>query len=438
MSDTTTAAWTFQFNPQYFRREAFNQLSVISWTVKTHKNEIKEGDKVYVWQTGGVGVIATGTIQGVLENRPDDPEQVPFWVHEADAVEAEDRISIRIEQVLETPCSKEKCLENDVLKEMKCIRAVQATIHDLSPEQHQELQALIGSPVTTEIPYTIEDALTDLFLSRDNLEKILKALTNGKNIILQGPPGVGKTYVGKRLAYAAIGAKSDTRVQMIQFHQSYSYEDFIQGYRPSEDKHFTLKNGVFYNFCKTAQANPSQKHVFIIDEINRGNLSKIFGELMMLIERDKRSPEYAIPLTYSEDLFHVPSNVHLLGLMNTADRSLAMVDYALRRRFKFFSLQPEFGQSFTDFLATKGVDTTTVKKLVQKIGDLNKAIGESRDLGDGFQVGHSYFCSTNGYSSGEWDQWLQDIFDTEILPLLQEYWVDDSEELQKHTDKLLG
>jgi 5-methylcytosine-specific restriction protein B len=124
--------------------------------------------------------------------------------------------------------------------------------------------------------------------------------------------------------------------------------------------------------------------------------------------------------------------------MNTADRSLAMVDYALRRRFKFFSLQPEFGQSFTDFLATKGVDTATINKLAQKIGDLNKAIGESRDLGDGFQVGHSYFCSTNGYSSGEWDQWLQDIFDTEILPLLQEYWVDDSEELQKHTDKLLG
>ena len=292
--------------------------------------------------------------------------------------------------------------------------------------------------MTAETPYTIEDALTDLFLSRDNLEKILKALTNGKNIILQGPPGVGKTYVGKRLAYAAIGAKSDTRVQMIQFHQSYSYEDFIQGYRPSEDKHFTLKNGVFYNFCKTARANPGQKHVFIIDEINRGNLSKIFGELMMLIERDKRSAEYAIPLTYSEDLFHVPPNVHLLGLMNTADRSLAMVDYALRRRFKFFSLQPEFGQSFTDFLAAKGVDTATINKLAQKIGDLNKAIGESRDLGDGFQVGHSYFCSTNGCSSGEWDQWLQDIFDTEILPLLQEYWVDDSEELQKHTDKLLG
>ena len=194
-----------------------------------------------------------------------------------------------------------------------------------------------------------------LFLAEAQFDEMLAALKEKKNVVLQGAPGVGKTYVARRLAYALIESNDPQRIEMIQFHQSYSYEDFIQGFRPTPKGHFDLKYGIFHQFCRRAQREEAQgkPYVFIIDEINRGNLSKIFGELMMLIEPDKRGKEHAIPLAYSQDAdekFYIPENLHLIGMMNTADRSLAMVDYALRRRFRFITLRPEFSsEAFREF-----------------------------------------------------------------------------------------
>lgn len=283
--------------------------------------------------------------------------------------------------------------------------------------------------------FTKEMALRELFLSENQFDSMLHALQEKQNIILQGAPGVGKTFVAKRLANVLLGSKDSKRVEMIQFHQSYSYEDFIQGFRPNADGHFELRYGIFHQFCTRAQKDEAEgmPYVFIIDEINRGNLSKIFGELMMLIEPDKRGREFAMPLTYSKDdgeKFYIPKNLYLIGMMNTADRSLAMVDYALRRRFRFITLQPEFSSSaFRRILEENHkVSSALVDKVVLRMNELNHAIeSDTKNLGPGYRIGHSFFCPNGSVTPDE--SWYRRIIDSEIIPLIQEYWFDDDKKV---------
>ena len=239
-----------------------------------------------------------------------------------------------------------------------------------------------------------------------------------------------------------MGTKNEDRVSMIQFHQSYSYEDFIQGFRPNDEGKFDLKNGIFYEFCKSAIEDRENKYVFIIDEINRGNLSKIFGEMLMLIEVDKRGADFSVPLTYGKDQndkFYIPSNVYLIGTMNTADRSLAMVDYALRRRFSFINLKPKFASpKFKEFLTSFDVDGELISKIVGKMTGLNDKIAEdTKNLGAGYQIGHSYFCPNNTEDAYD-ENWYKSVVISEIEPLLTEYWFDDPERVKKHISNLLS
>jgi len=298
--------------------------------------------------------------------------------------------------------------------------------------------------VKNEIEYSKEDFLQDVVFLEKNYNQLVNLIKRKKNIILQGPPGVGKSFIAKKLAYSIMGCKDENRVEFIQFHQSYSYEDFIQGFRPREDG-FYLKNGVFYNFCRKAQVDQNNDYYFIIDEINRGNISKIFGELMMLIEEDKRGKDFAIHLTYAnkdEPKFFIPANVYVIGMMNTADRSLAMIDYALRRRFVFYSVNPLFEEDdlFKNHLISKGLEEELAKKIISCFKTLNQKISVDDSLGDGFKIGHSYFCGqghvNDDYESENDEDWYNSIITYEIAPLLKEYWFDNLEMAQEEIDKL--
>lgn len=277
--------------------------------------------------------------------------------------------------------------------------------------------------------------ISDLFVDEQQFRRILASLALRKNLILQGPPGVGKTFMARRLAWCLQGYKDSSRIQLVQFHQSYSYEDFVQGYRPTEEGGFKLRNGVFYQFCKRAEQEPNKRFVFIIDEINRGNLSRIFGELLMLIESDKRGKGYEVVLANSQDeeRFSVPENVYVLGLMNTADRSLAMVDYALRRRFAFETLNPAFeSRKFREYLLEADVERDLIDLIVERFSDLNSSIREDTDLGPGFQIGHSFFVPEESAD----EEWYATVIETQIAPLLHEYWFDRPDHVNGLIDQL--
>ena len=279
----------------------------------------------------------------------------------------------------------------------------------------------------TSAEYNFADDPDKPFISEEKFDEIVEFLFRKKNIILQGAPGVGKTFLARKVAYQLIGQMKDENIETVQFHQSYSYEDFMQGIRPTTSGEFKVRNGIFYNFCERAKENAEETYVFIIDEINRGNLSKVFGELMMLIESDKRSPRYALKLTYSEEeslKFYVPENVYIIGCMNTADRSIAIVDYALRRRSAFCPIEPELGESFKAFLCSE-LSKEFVNKICDKLNRVNSIIRETSSLGIGLEIGHSYFCQIS--SVDDENEWWKSICKYELFPYLQEICFENEE-----------
>ena len=294
---------------------------------------------------------------------------------------------------------------------------------------------MLDDAKTLETSYPTYDKarfLDSVYMDEDSYDTLVSLVKSKKNIILQGAPGVGKTFAAKRLAYSMMGVKDPNRVMMVQFHQSYSYEDFIMGFRPFENG-FKLKHGVFYEFCKRAEVDSDNDYFFVIDEINRGNLSKIFGELFMLLESDKRG--VALQLLYADEKFSIPENLYIIGMMNTADRSLAMLDYALRRRFAFFNLKPAFeSDGFKSY--QQSLNNDKFNKLIECIKQLNLAIKSDETLGEGFCIGHSYFCDLDKSETYEWEDALSRIVEFELIPLLNEYWFDDVDMVNEWSNNL--
>ena len=354
--------------------------------------------------------------------------------------QANDGNAIYFEKVegLSTPIEYQTLKEAPELEKMEFFVQPNGSLFKLTKGEYDFITDIIREENPVKQPdvvvtkYTKEDFLSKVYMTEERYDVLEALLRNKMNVILQGAPGVGKTFTAKKLAYAMMGEVDDSRIEMVQFHQNYSYEDFIMGYRP-DGADFKLTDGIFYRFCQTAANHPDKEYFFIIDEINRGNMSKIFGELLMLIEKDYRGTKAT--LAYSGMPFSVPENLYIIGMMNTADRSLAMIDYALRRRFSFFEMEPGFNsEGFTNY--QKAFANETFDALIDQIKSLNKEITEDKSLGRGFQIGHSYFCGRE--EAGCTDEWMRSVVEFDILPMLSEYWFDEPTKLQRWEKNLRG
>ena len=375
-------------------------------------NEMKPGDVVFV-KKGTTEIIGRGIVTG-------------DYVYDADGGHYPNIREVRWTHTGQWPLDERLPMKTltDITYNQELVKRIETSFLDSDDSVDIEESTAVFPE------YSAEEFLKSVYMDRDRYDAIVGLLKAKKNIILQGAPGVGKTFVAKRLAYSMMGVKDVSRVKLVQFHQSYSYEDFIEGYRPS-GAGFELVKGAFYSFCKKAAEDEENDYFFIIDEINRGNLSKIFGELFMLIENDKRGNE--LQLLYSRELFSVPANVHIIGMMNTADRSLAMLDYALRRRFAFVELRPAFdSDGFRDYCA--GLGNPRFEALVREVESLNRAIAEDESLGEGFCIGHSYFCNMKHENCT--DAALASIVDYELIPMLKEYWFDEPTKVREWSDRL--
>lgn len=420
--------WWLVASPKYW---TFSDIKVGEQVVYTVKND--KGNKRRI--PANFEQAKTGDIVIGYEANP-----VKCIVALAKVSKASDgeTISFVKTETLSTPVSWFDFKNSPEITDMEFIRNPNGSFFHLTEDEYNFLVDLIRQenpeddnpllPVDAPELYDDKKFLSEVFMSESDLSSLKKLLRHKKNIILQGAPGVGKTFSAKRLAYVMMGVTDDSRVKMVQFHQNYSYEDFIMGYKPTASG-FELREGVFYEFCRKAANDPDRDYYFIIDEINRGNLSKIFGELLMLIENGYRGT--TVQLAYRKEEFAVPENLYLIGMMNTADRSLAMIDYALRRRFSFFTMHP--GLDTAGFKAEiSRYDDTRVEKVVEVIRQLNSTIANDDSLGDGFRIGHSYFCNHDTSTD-----WIENVVRYDICPMLEEYWFDNDDKRQAAVNRLL-
>ncbi len=399
-----------KFKEIYGQEFTYRNIAHATWQFA---NEIKPGDIVFV-KKGVNKIVGRGIVTGDYEYRADSYEDYNHirtvnWTHNGE---------------WEHPGQASMKTLTDITPYTSYVEKLNALfVDDIIDDDEEEIEKVYPA-------YSENEFLEEVYIDADDYNTLTGLIRTKKNVILQGAPGVGKTYTAKRLAYSMMGEKNPDRVALVQFHQSYTYEDFIEGFRPaSAGNGFEIKKGSFYNFCKKAEEDLENEYFFIIDEINRGNLSKIFGELFMLIENDKRG--YSLQLLYSDEKFNVPDNVYIIGMMNTADRSLAMLDYALRRRFAFYTMNPGFSsEGFQNYKTN--LENEKMDKLIACVENLNNIISADDSLGEGFCIGHSYFCNIEKVD----DAILSNIVEYELIPLLKEYWFDEPTKVKDWSNNL--
>ena len=417
--------WWLNANPKIW---SFSDIAVGETQAYTLYNE--NGNKRRIFQN-----FLDAKVGDVVIGYESNPVRQIVAIGRVSAEQDGEKLFFEKVETLSSPIDYAVLKECPELENMEYFRNPQGSLFKLTRSEYEFILDMIReeNPIVTASSsdaYTKDDFLNEVYMTEERYETLVNVLRNKKNIILQGAPGVGKTFAARRLAWSMMGEKDDSRIEFVQFHQNYSYEDFMMGYKPVEDG-FELKYGIFYRFCQKAANQPDKEFFFIIDEINRGNMSKIFGELLMLIEKDYRGTK--MTLAYNGLRFSVPKNLYIIGMMNTADRSLAMIDYALRRRFSFFEIEPGFdSHGFISY--QNGLNSETLDELISKVKELNRKIAADKSLGRGFCIGHSYFCGRDVCT----DEWLHSVVDYDILPMLSEYWFDDENEFQRWKNILQG
>lgn len=417
--------WWLNANPKIW---SFSDIAVGETQAYTLYNE--NGNKRRIFQN-----FLDAKVGDVVIGYESNPVRQIVAIGRVSAEQDGEKLFFEKVETLSSPIDYAVLKECPELENMEYFRNPQGSLFKLTRSEYEFILDMIReeNPIVTASSsdaYTKDDFLNEVYMTEERYETLVNVLRNKKNIILQGAPGVGKTFAARRLAWSMMGEKDDSRIEFVQFHQNYSYEDFMMGYKPVEDG-FELKYGIFYRFCQKAANQPDKEFFFIIDEINRGNMSKIFGELLVLIEKDYRGTK--MTLAYNGLPFSVPKNLYIIGMMNTADRSLAMIDYALRRRFSFFEIEPGFdSQGFISY--QNGLNSETLDELISKVKELNRKIAADKSLGRGFCIGHSYFCGRDVCT----DEWLHSVVDYDILPMLSEYWFDDENEFQRWKNILQG
>ena len=417
--------WWLNANPKIW---SFSDIAVGETQAYTLYNE--NGNKRRIFQN-----FLDAKVGDVVIGYESNPVRQIVAIGRVSAEQDGEKLFFEKVETLSSPIDYAVLKECPELENMEYFRNPQGSLFKLTRSEYEFILDMIReeNPIVTASSsdaYTKDDFLNEVYMTEERYETLVNVLRNKKNIILQGAPGVGKTFAARRLAWSMMGEKDASRIEFVQFHQNYSYEDFMMGYKPVEDG-FELKYGIFYRFCQKAANQPDKEFFFIIDEINRGNMSKIFGELLMLIEKDYRGTK--MTLAYNGLPFSVPKNLYIIGMMNTADRSLAMIDYALRRRFSFFEIEPGFdSQGFISY--QNGLNSETLDELISKVKELNRKIAADKSLGRGFCIGHSYFCGRDVCT----DEWLHSVVDYDILPMLSEYWFDDENEFQRWKNILQG
>lgn len=410
-----------------------------------------KGKPVSAMRIKAIGTVIENAGDGrtvkVQWQRIDPPKDWFFYTYRVTVVEADpsDELARRL---IQFAFSDTKQDYNFWLKSVPYFTKKYSSIADgendkLDIDEAEDLETEEEAARTT---YSIEDIVADgCFVPRVDLETILQRIGAKKNLILQGPPGTGKTWLAKKLALALLGSKdrkaTRNRLRIVQFHPSLSYEDFIRGWRPSADGRLALIDGVFLEMVQAAAAEPDRPFVLIIEEINRGNPAQIFGEMLTLLEDSKRNQDDAIELAYcrreGERVF-IPKNLHVIGTMNIADRSLALVDLALRRRFAFVTLDPQLNDAWRQWCTERcGLSASSITLIEQRLTALNQEIANDRSLGPQYRIGHSYVTPQEPLPRSDFHSWFRSVSETEIIPLLEEYWFDAPDKVQAAAGRLL-